>query len=243
MVEKTWLFEVGIVVLRSMIDGRDTTLRLDAEREGRHVEQQHLVDLALEHAALDRGATRHHLVGIHGLVGRLAEDLFDLSLNHRHARHAADQDHLVDLFPRDSGILDGLLAGLDESSDQVRDELFELLAGDGRRQVGWAIARGGDEGKIDVRRLRRGEFVFGAFCSLPNALKGHVVAAQIDPGLALEVVDQLFAERAVEILTAEEGVAVGALDLEDPVRDLENRNIESAAAEVEYRDRLRFRHS
>ena len=42
----------------------------------------------------------------------------------------------------------------------------------------------------------------------------------------------------VEVLPPQEGVAVGALDLEDAVADLEDRDIEGAPAEIEHRDGL-----
>jgi hypothetical protein len=41
----------------------------------------------------------------------------------------------------------------------------------------------------------------------------------------------------VEVLAAQEGVAVGRLDLEDAVADLEDRDVEGAAAQVVDRDR------
>src|SRR6266404_320327 len=71
--------------------------RLDAERERRHVEQQHVLDVALQHAGLDRRADRDDLVGVDALVRLLAEQLLDHLLHLRHARHAADQNDLVDL--------------------------------------------------------------------------------------------------------------------------------------------------
>ena len=42
--------------------GHHAAERLDAERQRRHVEQQHVLDLALQHAALDRGADGDRLV-------------------------------------------------------------------------------------------------------------------------------------------------------------------------------------
>ena len=48
--------------------GRDPALRLDAERERRHVEQQHVRQRTRQHAALDRRARGDHLVGVHALV-------------------------------------------------------------------------------------------------------------------------------------------------------------------------------
>ena len=41
--------------------GHDAAQRLDAERQRRHVEQQHVLDVALQHAGLDGGADRRPL--------------------------------------------------------------------------------------------------------------------------------------------------------------------------------------
>ena len=71
--------------------------RLDAERQRRDVEQQHVLDVALQHAGLDGRADRNDLVGVDALVRLLAEQLLDDFLDLRHAGHAADQDDLVDL--------------------------------------------------------------------------------------------------------------------------------------------------
>ena len=85
--------------------GEDAAQRLDAERERRHVEQHHVLDVALQHAGLDRRAERHHLVGVDALVRLLAEELGHLLDDLRHAGHAADQHHLVDVGLGDAGVL------------------------------------------------------------------------------------------------------------------------------------------
>ena len=54
--------------------GEHAAQRLDAQRERRHVEQQHVVHLAGEHAGLDRRADGHDLVRVDALVRLLAED-------------------------------------------------------------------------------------------------------------------------------------------------------------------------
>ena len=72
-------------------------LRLDAERERSDVEQKHVLDLALEDAALDGRADGDDLVRVHALVGLLAGQLLDLVHDRGHARHAADEDDVVDL--------------------------------------------------------------------------------------------------------------------------------------------------
>ncbi len=48
---------------------------LDAERQRRDVEQQHVLHFAGQHAALDRGADGHDFVRIHALVRLFAEHL------------------------------------------------------------------------------------------------------------------------------------------------------------------------
>ncbi len=44
-----------------------------------------------------RRADRHDLVGVDALVRLAAEELGDRALHGRHARHAADEDHVLDL--------------------------------------------------------------------------------------------------------------------------------------------------
>ena len=55
--------------------GEHAALGLDAERQRRDVEQQDVLDLAGEHAALDGGADGHDLVRVDALVRLLAEEL------------------------------------------------------------------------------------------------------------------------------------------------------------------------
>ena len=50
----------------------DAALGLDAQRQRGHVEQQDVLDLALEHAGLESSADGDDLVRVHALVGLLA---------------------------------------------------------------------------------------------------------------------------------------------------------------------------
>ena len=97
--------------------GEDAAQGLDAETERSDVEQHHVLDVALQHAGLDRGAQRHHLVRVDAAMGLLAEEGLHLLEHPGHAGHAADQDHLVDVRSRDAGILERVLAGLDGALD------------------------------------------------------------------------------------------------------------------------------
>ena len=55
---------------------------------------------------------------------------------------------------------------------------------------------------------------------------------QIDAVLLLELIGEIFDEARVEILAAEERVAIGRLHLEHAVADFEDRDVEGAAAEI-----------
>ena len=52
--------------------------RFDAERERSHVEQQHVLDFAAEHAALHCRAHRDHFVRVHAAIRVFAEQVADL---------------------------------------------------------------------------------------------------------------------------------------------------------------------
>ena len=114
---------------------------------------------------------------------------------------------------------------------------FELRA----RQLDVEMLRPGlvgrDERQVDVGLHRRGQLDLGLLGRLLQALQGELVVAQVDALLLLELVGEIVDDLLVEVLAAEEGVAVGRLDLEHAVADLEDRDVEGAAAEVVDRDR------
>ena len=71
-----------------------------------------------------------------------------------------------------------------------------------------------------------------------QALQGELVVAQVDALLLLEFIGEVGDELHVEVFAAEERVAVRRLHLEHAVADLEDRDVERAAAEVVDRDGL-----
>ena len=97
----------------------DAALRLDAERERRDVEEEHVLDLALEHAGLDGRADGDDLVRVDALVRVLADQLLDLLLHGRHAGHAADEDDVVDLRGVEARVGERLLRRADGPLEQV----------------------------------------------------------------------------------------------------------------------------
>ena len=84
---------------RILLDQRrgDTTHGFDTERQRRHVQQQHVLDVTGQYRALKRGTHGNRLVRVYILAGLLAEKLRYFGLHHRHAGLATHQDHLVDI--------------------------------------------------------------------------------------------------------------------------------------------------
>ena len=100
--------------------GHHAALGLHAQRQRGDVEQQHVGDLALEHAGLDRGADRDDLVRVDGHVRVLAaSEPADQLLHGRDPGRAADQDDLVDVVLGDLGVAHRLPDRAHRALDQV----------------------------------------------------------------------------------------------------------------------------
>src|SRR4030095_361932 len=68
--------------------------------------------------------------------------------------------------------------------------------------------------------------------SLAQALQRHAVLAEIDAVALPELADDPFNDALIEIVAAEVRIAVGRLHFDDALADLQDRNVERAAAEV-----------
>ena len=208
----------------------DAAQRLDAEREGRHVEKEDVLDFALQDAALNRSAHRHHFVGVHALVGLLAEERLRLLLEERHAGLAANEHHFVDA--REVGVGHALAARLGRAVHEIHRQRLEDRARKRRREVQRARLVHRDERQVDVVRRRARERALRLLGLFFQALLRHRVGEKVDAVVLLEVVCEPGHDRLVEIVAAEVRIAVRRLHLEDTVADVEDRDIERAAAEV-----------
>ncbi len=101
------------------------------------------------------------------------------------------------------------------------------------------VLRRGDEGQVDLRRLRRAELDLGLLRRLVEPLERHLVLREVDALVALELGDHPVDDRLVEVVAAQVVVAVRGLHLEVAVSlELEHGHVERPAAEVEHEDRL-----
>ena len=93
--------------------------RFDGERQRGHVEQEHVLHVALEHAALDGRADGDDFVRIHALVRLLADERARRLDHLGHARHAADEHQLVDRVRVPFRVLQAVLDRLDGALEEV----------------------------------------------------------------------------------------------------------------------------
>jgi hypothetical protein len=189
--------------------------------------------------ALHRGADGHHLVGVDALVGLFAEVVLHALLHERDARRAAHEHHLVDVR--------GALARVGEGAAQASSERStrgSIICSSFARdilmfEVQRRLPRGGHVREVDGGLLRRRELDLGLLRGVAEALQGHLVLGQVDP-LVLAKLGSIIQSMIglVDVVAAEVGVAVGALDLDEVFADLEDRDVEGAAAEVVHGDEL-----
>ena len=94
---KISLFSVGIVVLRGMSVVKTPPPVSTPSESGVTSSRSTSTLSSPERGALERGAGRDDLVRVHALVRLLAEELLHRLLHGGHARHAADEDDVVDV--------------------------------------------------------------------------------------------------------------------------------------------------
>ena len=218
----------------------DAAERLDTEGQRSHVEEEHVLHFALEHAALDASADRDDFVGVHALVRLLAEELLHHLLHLGHAGHAADENHFVDLRGGKAGVAQAILDRLQRTLNEVIDELLEFRAGQRDGEMLRSARVGGDEREIDFGLLRAGEFALRFFGGFFQALEGHRVLREVDAVLFLKLINEPLDDALVKIVAAEVGVAVGSLHFKHAVADFEDGDIERTAAEVVHGDFFLF---
>ena len=138
----------------------------------------------------------------------------------------------------DVGVLDRGLERALAAVEQVLRHALELGPGQRHVQVQRAVRAGRDVGQVDARGGRRGQLDLGLLGGLAQTLQGHLVRAQVDAVLAAERLDQVVDDPLVPVVAAQVVVTGGRLDLDDAVAQLEQRDVEGAAAEVEDQDGL-----
>src|SRR2546430_2005033 len=92
----------------------------------------------------------------------------------------------------------------------------------------------GEEREIDLGLHRAGELDLRLLGRLLQALEDHLVLAHVDAGLGAELLDQPVHDLLIHVVAAEVRVAVGGDHLDHVLADLQDGDVERAAAVVEY---------
>ena len=217
--------------------GHDAADGLDTERQGRDVEQNHLVGsvLARDHTTLHGGSVRHGLVGVDAAVRLLAvEKVLEQLLHLGDARRTADQHHLVNVVLLELGVLEHSLHGAERLLEEIHVEVLEASTRQRLVEV-VAVVEGLN---VNVGLVLRRESALGALDLAAELLDRTLVLAGVGAGLLLVQAQEVLHHTVVKVLTAEMRVAVGRKHLEDAVVDRQHRDIERAAAEIEHENRL-----
>ena len=228
--------------------GGDAAQRLDGEGQRGDIHQHEALRrctggtgqlaAALQQAALYGGTHRHALVGVEAVARLTAQQLFYLTLNGRHPGAAAHQKHLAQLGGRDAGVPQCVLHRGHGPGQQVAGYHFELGAGESQVEMVGAVLAHCDEGEIELGREGAGQLLLGLFSLFLQAAHGGGVAGEVDAVRFLELCHRVLHDALVEVVTAQTGIAAGSQHREGAVLDLDDGDIEGAAAEVVDQDLL-----
>ena len=167
-----------------------------------------------------------------------AQQFLHLTLDGRHPGAAADEKDFAQLRSRDAGIPQCILHRGYRPCQQVAGHHLELGAGDGQIEVVGAVLAHSDEGQIELGREGAGQLFLGLFGLFFQASHGGGVAGEVDAVRFLELCHGVFHDALVKVVAAEAGIAAGGQHRKSAVFDLDDGDVEGAAAEVVDQDLL-----
>ena len=155
---------------------RDSTQRLNRERQRSYIQQQQVFHFALQHAALNRRTHCDHFIRVHTLVPFASKQFFYNLLNARHTSLAADQHHFVDLRGVNPGILHALLRRPHRALQNVLNHRFQLRPRQLLHQMLRTRSVRRNERQIDLGLHRGRKLDLRALGRITQPLQSHLVA-------------------------------------------------------------------
>ena len=149
-------------------------------------------------------------------------------LAHRgNARGASDEHHFINLLGSDAGVGQRLLARPCRARQYRFDEQLEDLA---RNLPLVAIAIGQLDVEARHRLSRKQNLGFNG--SFAHSLNRARMQPQIDAVLGVNLVERNGHQKVVDVVAAQMRIAVSGQHLEDAFAQFEDRDVESAAAQI-----------
>ena len=122
--------------------------------------------------------------------------------------------------------------------DQILGQLLELGARQRQVQVLGPGGVGRYERQVDLSLGRRRQLDLRALGGFVQALERLRIVAQVDSLIALELVGEPVHHPLVEVIATQVSISAGRPHLDHTVPDLQQRDVERPATEVEHEDRL-----
>ena len=119
---------------------------------------------------MNRRAHGHGFIRVYVFTWLFTEEFFDLLLHLGHARHAAHQDHILNIAYCHASVFNRSAARGNRALDELFDQSFQLGARELHVQVLWAACINGDVGQVDLGLLARRQLNLGFFSDIFQAL-------------------------------------------------------------------------
>jgi hypothetical protein len=228
--------------------GEDTTGSLDTEGKCGDVDEDDILSAFLprEDTTLNSSTICNSLIWIDAL-GRLfateefPEKLLDLGYTSRTANEydlvrELDPDtsplskhtHFINFLLLHTRIFKDLLDRFHSLTEEIEIKLLKLGAGKRLREVVSVL-----EGfNLKARRLLGGKGALRLFYFALQLAQCAKIGRDICAGLLLVLLDKVFDDAVIKVLTTEVGITSSSQDLKDTVVDREKRNVECATSEV-----------
>jgi hypothetical protein len=136
--------------------------------------------------------------------------------------------HLIDFLLLHTCILKDLFDRFHGLPEEIEIELLKLGAGKRLRKVISVLERL----DFETRGLLGGKSTLGLFYFALELAQRTKVGRDVGASFLLVLLDEVFDDAVIKVLTTQVGITSGSQDLEDTIVDREERDIESTTTEV-----------